>query len=82
MKDCKRLVWGKIAFSMAFIPFFSIPVQNILYSLMVSIGDKGLCNFQLILLDFQEEWVLMKKGDSFVVLLLDFVNEPRHRSAW
>jgi len=37
-----------------------------------------LCNFQLILLDFQEEWVLMKKEASFVVLLLDFVNEPRN----
>lgn len=47
------------------------PVQNILYSLMESIGGKSLCNFQLILHDFQEEWVLMKKGASFVVLLLD-----------
>ncbi len=38
MKGCKRLVWGKIAFSMAFSPLFSIPVQNILYSQMVSRG--------------------------------------------
>lgn len=62
---------------MAFSPFISIPKPRI-FPDGESGGDKGLCNFQLILLDFQEEWVLMKERASSVVLLLDFVNEPRN----